>query len=111
MIDLDSQFHHTFWVGDLNYRIDTRYNVDAQEDDETHEQKWKAVHELIQKEDWTALNDMDQLEQQIAEKKAFVGWNLPRAMFAPTFKRLRHEIREYTVSHRSNRDVSDGIQL
>ena len=70
---------------------------EEEESAQTHKQKWDAIHALVDKEDWETLNGLDELRTQIDEKKALIGWNLPKAMFAPTFKVLRDEKRKYTV--------------
>lgn len=63
-IDIDNQFHHVFWFGDLNYRV--QLNILDQK-----ERELKAhiaeVKELIAAEQWHALVAADQLQQQMRD--------------------------------------------
>ena len=56
---LTNQFHHLFFFGDLNYRVD----LGATE-----------IVEFAKREDHGAIFKEDQLRKQIETKKAFVGF-------------------------------------
>eukprot|EP01132_Coremiostelium_polycephalum_P007495 gene7495-9211_t len=79
--DILNQFHHIFWLGDLNYRIDLlREEV--------------LLH--IKKSNWTRLLIHDQLIKQKSQEKVFVGFKEPPITFAPTYKMERGQSRKYT---------------
>lgn len=56
---LTNQFHHLFFFGDLNYRVD----LGATE-----------IVEFAKKEDHVAIFKEDQLRKQMENKKVFVGF-------------------------------------
>ncbi|RHZ31892.1 hypothetical protein DYB37_004593 [Aphanomyces astaci] len=43
-IELDHQFDHAFWMGDMNYRVNLGYTDPK---DMTKEEHWAAVHDLV----------------------------------------------------------------
>ncbi|XP_061337791.1 type I inositol polyphosphate 5-phosphatase 10 [Gastrolobium bilobum] len=59
------------WFGDLNYRISLSYD-DA---------KW-----LVEKKDWPALFNKDQLKREREAGRVFKGWKEGKIFFAPTYK-------------------------
>ncbi|KAL4189027.1 hypothetical protein AMTRI_Chr08g163460 [Amborella trichopoda] len=59
------------WLGDLNYRL-------ASSDGE--------MHALIQRNDWEALLEKDQLLQERKAGRIFNGWKEGKIYFAPTYK-------------------------
>lgn len=65
---------HTFFMGDLNYRIDLPRD---------------RVVELIEKEDWATLRNADQLISQVATDAAFAGYQEEVVNFRPTYRFLR----------------------
>ncbi|KAJ0400692.1 hypothetical protein ATCC90586_008595 [Pythium insidiosum] len=87
-VQLDCQFDHCFWFGDLNYRVDLNYSNPRA--DRAHAQHVDEVLALVRAKNWTLLNANDQLRHQIDLKRALVGWELLPAKFPPTFKRVRH---------------------
>lgn len=93
-VALDHQFDHCFWFGDLNYRVDLNY---AKAKDRTSEQHFAEVLAHVRAKKWDVLNANDQLKFQVEGKKALAGWDLPPALFPPTFKRIRHAPDEYNV--------------
>ncbi|KAL4577228.1 hypothetical protein LXL04_013333 [Taraxacum kok-saghyz] len=60
-----------FWFGDLNYRLflDNYF-----------------ARELIKKQDWIALQEFDQLRQELRDGGVFQGWKEGNIKFAPTYK-------------------------
>lgn len=96
-VSLDHQFDHCFWFGDLNYRVDLNFTKPRER---TTEQHFAEVLAHVRAKKWTFLNSNDQLRFQIEEKKALTGWELPPALFPPTFKRIRHAPDEYNVRDR-----------
>ncbi|XP_061341449.1 type I inositol polyphosphate 5-phosphatase 8-like [Gastrolobium bilobum] len=61
------------WLGDLNYRLAAGYD---------------DTHELLKKNNWQALLEMDQLRIEQRAGRVFQGWNEGSIYFAPTYKYL-----------------------
>eukprot|EP01018_Ginkgo_biloba_P024282 Gb_26825 [translate_table: standard] len=59
------------WFGDLNYRLNMS-------DDKTRE--------LVAKEEWEELTNMDQLRRELRKGRVFDGWFEGSIDFAPTYK-------------------------
>ncbi|GMI77096.1 hypothetical protein like AT1G71710 [Hibiscus trionum] len=59
------------WLGDLNYRINLRYD---------------EVRDLIYKKEWSKLIERDQLVQELQKGRTFDGWSEGVINFAPTYK-------------------------
>jgi hypothetical protein len=79
-LDVASQFHHTFLMGDLNYRLDL--NLPA-------EQQFARALQLIALQDWSELNKHDELAQELSSGALLAGFRTEPPQFAPTFKLLR----------------------
>ncbi|CAK9180698.1 unnamed protein product [Ilex paraguariensis] len=62
---------NVIWLGDLNYRLASNY--------------WDT-HELLQKNDWQALLEKDQLRIEQKAGHVFKGWEEGGIYFAPTYK-------------------------
>ncbi|KAJ9540583.1 hypothetical protein OSB04_027089 [Centaurea solstitialis] len=60
-----------FWFGDLNYRLYLQNDI---------------ATELIKKQDWRALQEFDQLRQELGDGGVFQGWREGNIEFAPTYK-------------------------
>ncbi|KAL7611569.1 type IV inositol polyphosphate 5-phosphatase 7 isoform X1 [Lactuca sativa] len=60
-----------FWFGDLNYRLFLENDL---------------ARELIKKQDWIALQEFDQLRQELGDGGVFQGWREGNIKFAPTYK-------------------------
>ncbi|KAI5055763.1 hypothetical protein GOP47_0029284 [Adiantum capillus-veneris] len=85
--DILNQFHHVFWLGDLNYRLN---------DGLTEEKKltpnaatWDAVNEKIRENNFGELLEMDELHREQKAKKALVAFKEGKITFPPTFKMKR----------------------
>jgi hypothetical protein len=79
--DLDiTQFHHTFWMGDLNYRIDMPFEVTI---------------DLSENNMLTELLEYDQLRTQISKGVVFSKFREAELSFCPTYK-FELGNREYT---------------
>ncbi|XP_022774460.1 type I inositol polyphosphate 5-phosphatase 1-like [Durio zibethinus] len=61
-----------FWFGDLNYRL---YKLED-----------NLARHLIQKQDWKALQEFDQLRREQEDGGVFQGWREGNIEFAPTYK-------------------------
>ncbi|XAR71210.1 hypothetical protein NMG60_11028373 [Bertholletia excelsa] len=60
-----------FWFGDLNYRLYFKDN---------------SARQLIEKQDWVALQEFDQLQRELENGGVFQGWKEGNIDFAPTYK-------------------------
>ena len=72
-LELPVQFH-TFWCGDLNYRID--------------EERLEVLR-LVEERQWHALYTRDQLANELAAERVLFGFAEPPLAFAPTYKYAR----------------------
>ncbi|KAF8042392.1 hypothetical protein BT93_A0886 [Corymbia citriodora subsp. variegata] len=61
------------WLGDLNYRLASSCS---------------DMHELLQRNDWHALLEKDQLKIEQRAGRVFKGWEEGNIYFAPTYKYL-----------------------
>eukprot|EP00257_Ricinus_communis_P025938 XP_025013352.1 type I inositol polyphosphate 5-phosphatase 10 isoform X2 [Ricinus communis] len=66
-------FEHdrAIWLGDLNYRIALSYS---------------ETRKLLERNDWKALFDKDQLKIEREAGRVFKGWKEGKIYFAPTYK-------------------------
>eukprot|EP01138_Halocafeteria_seosinensis_P008621 gb/GECG01008811.1/.p1 GENE.gb/GECG01008811.1/~~gb/GECG01008811.1/.p1 ORF type:complete len:851 (+),score=132.34 gb/GECG01008811.1/:1-2553(+) len=111
-LTLDQQFGHTFFMGDLNYRLDRglvstdrnrqlleEYNlgsVDGLEKKDKHKKYWELTKHLIDDKRWDALLEADQLKYCMKQQYVFGGFHEGRCQFPPTFKVSRKPGFEYT---------------
>ncbi|KAL5986139.1 hypothetical protein ACLOJK_028129 [Asimina triloba] len=86
----DSILEHdkVIWLGDLNYRLASGYG---------------DTQELLEKCDWQALLEKDQLRMEQKAGRAFKGWEEGRIYFAPTYKYLPNSDR-YAVQTSKSRE-------
>ena len=89
-IDLGNQFHHTFWAGDLNYRVEFKDWIDPSDGTLTKavkkEDKMLQVKRLIDQEKWPVLWAADELRKELAAGRVFAGFRDSVCDFPPTFK-------------------------
>ncbi|XP_024517131.1 phosphatidylinositol 3,4,5-trisphosphate 5-phosphatase 1-like isoform X2 [Selaginella moellendorffii] len=92
-MDILSKFHHVFWMGDLNYRLDFE-NV---EERTVSPEKgvWQNVVDQINAGNYKELLDHDELTREIAASRAFHGFKEGNIGFAPTFKMIRDTLSSY----------------
>eukprot|EP01103_Thecamoeba_quadrilineata_P011909 TRINITY_DN2956_c0_g1_i1.p1 TRINITY_DN2956_c0_g1~~TRINITY_DN2956_c0_g1_i1.p1 ORF type:complete len:952 (-),score=192.20 TRINITY_DN2956_c0_g1_i1:966-3821(-) len=64
-------FHHVFWFGDLNYRIDLSRD---------------QVLDLVQAKNWSALLNADQLTREKANGNCFFSFQEGNISFPPTYR-------------------------
>jgi hypothetical protein len=83
-VDMDAQFDHVFWLGDLNYRVDFAYH-EAGESKESKESFARSKAHVDAKE-WGALQEHDQLLLRRKEGVIFHGFSEAPLDFPPTFK-------------------------
>lgn len=77
-------YHHVFWIGDLNYRVDRGAHGTPEE----------FAHTVAKAEagDLEELLAHDQLMQQRQEQKAFFSFQEAPIKFAPTYRMLKGEV-------------------
>lgn len=115
-IDFASQFHHCFWMGDMNYRVDLSQvaeykHLDASgkskdEKKALQKEKFEIASGLVTKLDGAdresalaTLHEADELSTAMAKDEVLVGFEeLPGLpTFHPTFKVHRWEAEKYVV--------------
>lgn len=74
--DLTNQFHHLFFFGDLNYRVD----LGATE-----------IVEFAKRQDHFAIYQEDQLRKDKDRKKIFVGFEEAPILFPPTYRFIKNQ--------------------
>ncbi|XP_062118139.1 type I inositol polyphosphate 5-phosphatase 8 [Humulus lupulus] len=77
------------WLGDLNYRLVAGSSGDCE------------THELLNKHDWEALVEKDQLRIQQGGGRVFQGWEEGPIDFAPTYKYIANS--DHYVAQTSNK--------
>jgi len=87
------QFHHVFWMGDLNYRVD--YKPDQQTEKEPPKAIWDEYVSFIEKKDYAPLLKHDQLTRVRMDGTAFYGFQEAAIHFQPTFKVQKQKPYEY----------------
>eukprot|EP00055_Hartaetosiga_balthica_P000500 m.136739 g.136739 ORF g.136739 m.136739 type:complete len:487 (-) comp10878_c0_seq1:62-1522(-) len=88
-LEITTSFHHVFWLGDLNYRLNLAQVVDAVP--ETHEEKFKLVSQWVEEENWEKLYEADELRADMEKGKVFFGFKEGAMSFHPTFKVVREK--------------------
>lgn len=86
-----SQFHHVFWMGDLNYRIEYLGSKNREPTDDV----FHAMACFIKDRKYEMFKADDQLTNQIAKGKAFYGFKEGPLLFPPTFKVERQKLLQY----------------
>eukprot|EP00039_Didymoeca_costata_P001178 m.50393 g.50393 ORF g.50393 m.50393 type:complete len:579 (-) comp10667_c0_seq2:163-1899(-) len=110
-LDVASQYHHCFFMGDLNYRID--YSIEKPElshsgkskdqKKELKAKKWQEVHDLVQKIENNdgaqaaidTLYKCDELQGCLDRQEVLLGFETWKPTFSPTFKVIRWRPNEY----------------
>ncbi|ETO15716.1 hypothetical protein RFI_21648, partial [Reticulomyxa filosa] len=75
-LDVLHQFHHVFFFGDMNYRV---------------EKDFDKVCDLIKKKKWTDIVQFDQLIYQMQRQQVFYGFKEGTINFAPTYRWERYD--------------------
>jgi endonuclease/exonuclease/phosphatase family metal-dependent hydrolase len=97
-IDLGNQFHHSFWAGDLNYRVEFKDWVNADgtlNKAVTKDEKMLQVKRIIDQEKWPVLWAADELRRELAAGRAFAGFQDGICDFPPTFKVEKGYVLQY----------------
>ena len=88
-LDITHQFHHCFWFGDLNYRIDVARGVKTPEGE--FNGLWERVLAMIRDKDWAGLLRYDELRSEQRFHRILANFKEPYIGFPPTFKLLRQD--------------------
>eukprot|EP00898_Chlorokybus_atmophyticus_P001207 jgi/Chlat1/2087/Chrsp17S02691 len=94
-MDLLTQFHHVFWMGDLNYRLDlpAAQSFESKTSAKSpNTEEFNRVLEQINQGSFSGLLAHDELHRDIKLKKVFSGFKEGDITFAPTFKVHRNEV-------------------
>lgn len=98
-LDAALQAHHTFVLGDLNYRIEPPAEEKEGSEMSTSTSSsrkargmTKQLQAAIANGDWHVLLASDQLSKEIAEGHVLAGFEAPAPNFAPTFKVQRGKV-------------------
>ncbi|MCO5564103.1 hypothetical protein L7F22_017759 [Adiantum nelumboides] len=83
-VDILNQFHHVFWLGDLNYRLD--FGADEESLITTETTAWDAVVQKIQQDDFHTLLQYDELHKEQEAKRVLFSFKEGEISFPPTFK-------------------------
>ncbi|CBN79626.1 conserved unknown protein [Ectocarpus siliculosus] len=67
MVDVDSQFHHVFWLGDMNYRINLGLGLQPEE-------QHARVSALVEASDWPRLWEADELLKELRAGRLLAGF-------------------------------------
>ncbi|XP_033760174.1 phosphatidylinositol 3,4,5-trisphosphate 5-phosphatase 2A-like [Pecten maximus] len=76
LTDITNQFHHLFWLGDLNYRV---------------EEDVQVLLRKLEENDLKSLLAKDQLRRSQKEHKGFNGFQEAEISFKPTYRLPRSE--------------------
>lgn len=89
-MDILNQFHHVFWMGDLNYRLDFE---DKQLNPQTTH--WSQVVEQIEQDNFLSLLQFDELHKEQEAGRVLHLFKEGEIKFPPTFKMKRDLEEEY----------------
>ena len=78
---------HTFFMGDLNYRM--MHSSEAKTPEPSFDEQWKCVKNLVDDRDWRKLSEHDELLQLRTAGTIFADFVEGDTLFHPTFKMER----------------------
>eukprot|EP00808_Paulinella_micropora_P016464 g30536.t1 len=82
-LDILNQYHHVFWVGDLNYRLDYKDQGDAKS---PSQELFDEMVGMVKNEQYEELYATDQLDRERKAERVFVDFQEGPIKFPPTFK-------------------------
>jgi hypothetical protein len=92
-MDILNQYHHVFWFGDLNYRLD--FSGRSEKPLTPQRTFWREVVEKIHAEKYGDLLQHDELQREISANRVLHGFKEGDIKFAPTFKMQRDAVDVY----------------
>lgn len=99
-LDVLHSFHHIFWIGDLNYRVQRGRTADLDE--------FNWALELAESGNSEKLLKHDQLRQQQSARLAFWGFYEAEITFPPTYRMLKGQL-GYSNKKHQNPSYTDRI--
>mmetsp|Transcript_24156 Transcript_24156/g.47501 ORF Transcript_24156/g.47501 Transcript_24156/m.47501 type:complete len:659 (+) Transcript_24156:84-2060(+) len=99
-MDLCNQFHHLFWFGDLNYRLDWGDQGDALS---PSPEQFITMVDMVQEKRFEELFQVDQLKKQQRLKTAFQDFEEGAYEFPPTFKKMK--VKDRFTKHATSADT------
>jgi hypothetical protein len=100
--DVTLTSHFSFVMGDLNFRTELQRPDDMPEED--HKAR---MRDLVSKNDWSTLNEGDELRKAIRQKDCLVGFQTLFCNFPPTFKVERRS--GYTYIEKRRPSYTDRV--
>ncbi|EGD80151.1 hypothetical protein PTSG_10834 [Salpingoeca rosetta] len=79
-------FHHVFWIGDLNYRLNLEQVQSLESVPESHDDRFKLVTSWIESREWDKINEADELRPDRSAGRVLTGFQEGAMLFPPTYK-------------------------
>ena len=95
-------YDHIFWMGDFNYRVDLGSHGTPSE--------FQRVNALIKQGQYDSLVRCDQLRQQMQLGSVFYGFSEGEISFAPTYRMVAGESKEYGNKRNQNPSYCDRVR-
>lgn len=80
---VNANYHHLFWMGDLNYRLDYGNQGDAKK---PSAEQFQEMTDMIKARQFRELFETDQLTAERKKQKVFYSFQEGQYNFEPTFK-------------------------
>jgi hypothetical protein len=93
--DVSLTAHYSFFMGDLNFRTEVPNHKEL-----TEEEHKQIVRDMVKRQDWPALNSIDELQRALKNRECLVGYQTLPCHFPPTFKVERKKGYEYIDKRR-----------
>ncbi|XP_057864591.2 uncharacterized protein LOC131072442 isoform X2 [Cryptomeria japonica] len=92
-MDILNQFHHVFWIGDLNYRLD--FGKHEEKPLTPQRRFWSKTVKQILDGGYRELLQYDELRREKASSRVLHGFKEGVIQFPPTYKMQRDSIQMY----------------
>lgn len=92
-MDILNQFHHVFWIGDLNYRLD--FGSEDERPLTPQRSIWDKMVKQILDGEYKELLQYDELRKEKAASRVLHGFKEGEIQFPPTFKMQRESTNMY----------------
>eukprot|EP00798_Chlamydomonas_sp_ICE-L_P013605 gene13605-19478_t len=93
-MDVLTAYHHVFWMGDLNYRLDYGQQAIIPTESPSMDD-FKSLVDKVDSGQYGELLPLDQLAKEMEAKRCFYQFNEGEIRFPPTFKTRREPGMEY----------------
>jgi len=108
-VDLDAQFDHAFWMGDLNYRTDIRAHEPDAWKGKPHEELFEHVKSMVASKKFADIQRYDQLRDHQEKGKVFAQFHEGKYDFEPTFKIFQKEGHTYEEKKKRIPSYTDRV--